>query len=366
MTNGVVRMEVVVGMAVSWATRTLLDRYVDDPSTVTCRWESTVVDVVLRHGSRSDVEALLPVFVDDPAARANLVPIFARYGDIGVAERLLDVGVEAGRLRDDVPTEVLRAVGYLGCESAERILWEHVEGASSYSYHTSMDACLGLLHLSCRGLRTEIAEALERHAGSHLFPEFLPVLAGKTGDPSWLGRLVEWGETRASTDCNGGLILGIALHGDAGRAEFARLLWNPHWEAYGGGTGSDRWAYAGARALGLGMPRLYADLIAALNSDTDPERQRHCIATFTALLRHWENREWLGLRMAPEPDESGDALCDLLFEWSSPHEDDSLIGLARRVLDGDDDGLVAELYHLEALLRRNARHEMELRAITSR
>ncbi|MFF1916298.1 hypothetical protein ACFVYE_32885 [Streptomyces sp. NPDC058239] len=33
--------------------------------------------MVLRHGSRPDVEALLPVFLDDPGAREELVPIGA-------------------------------------------------------------------------------------------------------------------------------------------------------------------------------------------------------------------------------------------------------------------------------------------------
>ncbi|MEV8031692.1 hypothetical protein [Streptomyces sp. NPDC086182] len=358
-------------MGISWATRELLDRYASDPKTVTWRWESMVVDVVLRYGSRSDVEALLPVFLDDPGAREKLVPIFARHGDVGVAERLLEAGVEAGRLRDGVPTGVLHAVGYLGCESAERMLWEHVERPHydhherpRYDHHEAMDACLGLLHLPCQGLRTEIAEALERHVGSGLFPEFLPILATKTGDPSWLGRLVEWGESGASTDCNGGLILGIAAHGDAARAEFNRLLWNPRWQAYGGGTGSDRWAYAGARLLGLGMPELYAELVARLNSDESTDGKRHCVETFSALLSHRVERSWTGLRTAPEPDESGDALCDLLFEWSSPHEDDSLIGLAGRVL-GHEDRLVTELYHLEAALRSEARHELELRVVAS-
>lgn len=323
-----------------------------------------VVDMVLRYGSRSDAEALLPVFLDDPGARERLVPIFARHGDISVAERLMEASVETGRLRDGVPTGVLHAVGYLGCESAERMLWDHVKGPH-HDHHEAMDACLGLLHLSCKGLRTEIAEALERHVGSSLFPEFLPILATKTGDPAWLGRLVEWGEGGASTDCNGGLILGIAVHGDAARAEFTRLLWNPRWEAYGGGTGSDYWAYVGARVLGLGMQDLYAELVARLNSDLGSDDKQHCMETFTALLRHWVDRRWVGLRLAPDPDESGDALCNLLFEWSSPHEDDSLIGLAGRVL-GHDDRLVAELYHLEETLRSEARHELELRVVTSR
>jgi len=338
----------------------LLDRYTSDPATVNRRWESMVVDVVLRYGSRSDVEALLPVFLDDPKAREQLVPVFARHGDIGVAERLLEASVEAGRLRDGVPAGVLHAVGYLGCESAERMLWEHVEGP----YDQSTNACLGLLHLPCRDLRAEIAEALERHVGSSLFPEFLPALATKTGDPSWLGKLVAWGEGGASTDCNCGLILGIALHGDAARADFTRLLWNPRWEAYGGGTGSDRWAYAGARVLGLGMPELYADLVSRLNADTGSDEKRHCIKTFTAILSRRGDREWVGLRTAPYPDESSEALCRLLFEQSSPHEGDSLIGLAGRVL-GHDDRLVTTLHDLETALRTEARHELELRAATS-
>ncbi|MEU6536624.1 hypothetical protein [Streptomyces sp. NPDC047000] len=350
-------------MGISPATRALLDRYQSGTGAVPWRWESTVVDVVLRYGSRADAEALLPAFLDDPEAREALVPVFARRGGPGTAEQLLDVCVENGRLRDGVPTGVLHAVGYLGCETAERVLWAHV-GGESYDHYVSKDACLGLLHLPCRGLRDEISGALERHAGAHLFPEFLPVLATKTGDPAWLGRLVEWGEGDASTDCNGGLILGIALHGgNAARVEFTRLLWNPYWEAYGGGTGSDHWAYAGARVLGLGMPDLYAGLVERLDSGVGSSVERHCLAAFSALLGHWTEKPWLGLRMAPDPEESSDALSGLLFDWSTPHQDDSLIGLAGRAL-GHDDILVTRLRHTEAILRNETRHELELQVIT--
>ncbi|WP_324783936.1 hypothetical protein [Streptomyces sp. H51] len=43
-------------------------------------WESMAVHVVLRYGSRADAEALLPVFLDAPAQRDHLVPVFARHG----------------------------------------------------------------------------------------------------------------------------------------------------------------------------------------------------------------------------------------------------------------------------------------------
>ncbi len=363
-------------MAISWAARTLLDRYGSDPTAVPRQWESMAVEVVLRYGSRSDAEALLPVFLADPTRRKRLVAVFARHGDVRMGERLLEACVDAGRLRDGVPSEVLHAVGYLGCESAQRTAWAHVTGPQC-EYDESKDACLGLLHLSCREVQSEIAQALEQHFGAAFFPEFLPVLATKTGDPSWREKLVEWGEEGASTDCNGGLILGVALHGgaahaggaarggDAARAAFIRLLWNPRWEAQGGGTGSDRWAYAGARVLGIGIPQLYGDLVTRLHSDMDTADKRHCLATFTALLHLWVQRTWLGLRMASEPEENSAALCDLLFEWSSPHADDSLMGLADRAL-GHDDPIIRTLYHLEETLRGAARHELELRAATSR
>ncbi|MFC7760021.1 hypothetical protein ACFQY4_19870 [Catellatospora bangladeshensis] len=343
------------------ATRELLDRYRTASPAVTWRWESAVVEVILRHGSTSDARALLATFLDDPEARRRLVPVFARHGDPSTAGQLVAACLDGGRLRAGVPAEVLHAVGFLGYEPAERTLWEHVEGP----YDEAMNACLGLLHLPCRGLRTDIAGALERHFGANLFPEFLPVLAAKTGDPSWLGRLVEWGEGGASTDCNGGLILGIALHGGRARPAFTQLLWNPLWEAHGPGTGSDYWAYAGARVLGLSMAELYAELGARLQSDADIDDKRHCLSVFTALLGYWAGRPWLGLRSAPDPAETSDALRDLLFAWSTPNRDDSLIGLAGQVLDSGDRDL-ARLHELENELHIRAVHEVEIRSLAHR
>ncbi|MEU8078723.1 hypothetical protein AB0B31_25180 [Catellatospora citrea] len=348
-------------MAVLRATRELLDGYGSASPAVRWRRESTVVDVILRHGSLADAQALLPVFVENPEARRRLVPIFARHGDASTAGLLLAACTAAGQLREGVPAEVLHAVGFLGYEPAERMLWDHVEGL----YPESMNACLGLLHLPCDGLRTEIAQALRRHHGAGLFPEFLPVLATKTGDPSWLGRLVQWGEGGASTDCNGGLILGIALHGERARAEFTQLLWNPWWEANGGGTGSDRWAYAGARVLGLSMSDLYAGLSARVRSDAGTEDKRHCLETFVALLGYWAGRPWLGLDRAPDPTETCDMLLDLLFEWSTPDRDDSLIGLAGGVLDHGD-RVLARLYELENELQVRAAHELEVHTLMAR
>ncbi|MBA0050929.1 hypothetical protein E0L36_08485 [Streptomyces sp. AJS327] len=115
----------------------------------------------------------------------------------------------------------------------------------------------------------------------------------------------------------------------------------------------------GARRYGL-----HADLVRRLRSDADPREKRCDPATLVALSRLWGHRGWTGARMAPDPEESGDALCSPLFDCSTPHGDAPLIGLAGRVLDHGD--RLDEPYTLEEALQREARHEAELRELTTR
>jgi hypothetical protein len=304
-------------------------------------WVQAAVATMRRRGSLDDARALLPAFLAEPELLVDMVPVLAEHGDVAIAERLAQACTVEGRLREDVPDVVLHALGYLGYEPAERLLWHYAEELhppSSYFFGVP-EACLGLLHLSCAGVRDEIGQALERNADRPLFPEFLPILAPKTGDPSWLRRLVHWGREIASTDCNGGLILGIALFG--ARDEFLRMLWDPRWEAYGDGTGSGHWAYVGARVLGIDMAHLDGEVRA------DPDRHR--LRVIRSLLAGWVQRPWLGVRAAREPSESRDGLRRLLFEPSGPDLDDSLLGLARCIL-GSDDGIVADLRELRLSL----------------
>ncbi|MET7988358.1 hypothetical protein [Streptomyces sp. NPDC005281] len=324
------------------------------------QWESMAAEAVLRHGGSADAEALLPLFLSAPAGHAALVPVLARHGDRRLAARLLEATVDGGRLRDGVPSSVLHAVGRLGYTPATPLLWEHLDS----SWDESKDACLGLLHLPCEDLRDAIAEALEKHDGSALFPEFLPVLAPKTKDPAWLDRLVAWGENHASVDCNGGLILGISLYGDHARAAFTRLLWDARWDSCDTGTGSALWTYAGTRVLGLGLPRLYAELRARLRTCADPDDQWDDLRSFITLLRLRCLNVWTGVEAAEAQPESYDTLYSVLF---TPTADDSdtLIEIADRVF-GSDDALSAEVHHLEAALETAATHEWALRAATSR
>ncbi|MFF0203390.1 hypothetical protein [Streptomyces sp. NPDC005017] len=348
-------------MTLSPAAQAILDRCArDDAPGVSWQWESMAAEAVLRHGGPADAEALLPLFLSAPVAHDALVPVLARHGDRRLAARLLEATVEGGRLRDDVPSVVLQAVGRLGYAPAVPLLWEHVDG----SHYVSRDACLGLLHLPCEELRSEIGEALEKYEGAALFPEFLPVLAPKTEDPAWLDRLVAWGEDHASVDCNGGLILGISLHGDRGRAAFTRLLWKDRWEACGTSTGSALWTYAGTRVLGIGLPQLYADLRARLRADADPDVQWDALQSFITLLRLRCADVWTGVAAAEAHAENLDALYSVLFS-PTPDDGDTLTELADRVF-GSGDPLSDEVRHLEDTLRAAAVHEWSFRAVTSR
>ncbi|MGW1065641.1 hypothetical protein ACWD4F_14140 [Streptomyces aureus] len=347
-------------MTLSPAAQAILDRYSDGTAEVSWLWESMVAEAVLRHGGPADAEALLPLFLAAPAAHDALVPVLARHGDRRLAERLLEATVEGGRLREGVPSGVLHAVGRLGYTPATSLLWEHVDD----SYDVSKDACLGLSHLPCEELRGAITESLEKHEGAALFPEFLPVLATKTQDPGWLDRLVAWGGNHASTDCNGGLILGIALHGEQARPAFTRLLWDTRWDACDRGTGSALWTYASTRVLGLDLPQLYADLRELVRTGADPDVRRDAVRSFLTLVEFRCAEPWTGVAAAEARLESSDTLYHLLF--AQPSEDgDTLTELADRVFEKDEhySGAVRAL---EDSLRTEAAHEWALRAVTSR
>jgi hypothetical protein len=300
--------------------------------------------IILRHGSRADAEAVLAVFLTAPERGSTLVPILAEHGDASLAQRLEAACLSEGSLREGVPDEVLHCLGYLGSEPAQGMLWEHAR--ASKDWYQQRSACLGLLHLSCRGLETDITRELARYEGQNVFPEFLPALAFKTGEPTWLKRLVAWGEHAASTDCNGGLILGIALDGAAGRPHFEQLLWSERWEAHGGGTGSERWTYAGTRILGIALRELYEALRKQLAEPTSRRSPLQALRVFLALLDSWLRRPWLGLRGAREPTESPAELHALLFRWTTPDRDDSIKGLARELLQAEK-RLGSELHRLE-------------------
>ncbi|MEV4512105.1 hypothetical protein AB0K00_24440 [Dactylosporangium sp. NPDC049525] len=320
-------------------------------------WVRAAVRAIRRSGDADDASALLPVFLRDPAAGNALLPVLACHGDPSTAEALLSV--------HERNPEVLHAVGYLGHEAAALILWDQVLRGD---WDAQCAAVLGLVHLRCDGI--DVGAELRRHEGHGLFPELLPALAVKTGDPTWAERLLDWGTNHASTDCNGGLLLGLALLGDAGREAFDLALWSPTWETWSGSTGTVRWALRGALAAGLSVTDLRGRFDAHVAAATDPHDRTNAVLVLTGVLDCWLDDQWTGLRAAAPPPETKERAYRLLFEG-----DDALDEVAERLVrDARDDGhtevepglpighVLRQVYALRRRLDDAVRHEAELTA----
>ncbi|QJW96507.1 hypothetical protein [Frigoriglobus tundricola] len=286
------------------------------------------VAIIARHGGPEDADALLDVFLEAPTdyRRECVLDAVMRVGTRETARKLASECLAKGKLKEGTQAAVLHAIGFLGFAEARDALWAHARGDSDYCEQES--GALGLLNLSCDGLEGEIEAAIRACVGKSLFPEFLPVLAHKAGNPELLQTIFDLGHTTASTDCNGGIVYGIALFGEPGRSHFDRLLFDPHWETYGGGTGTEWWAYHGFRHLGGRLARLAQRV-----------RNDHASLPF----KEWEYhaRVWLELAKCglgdPLPPirtdtydhEQAAEVYGAAFDWTSADADDSLTGLVR-------------------------------------
>ncbi len=196
------------------ATKSLLDLYKND-SNHERKWElkNIYARSIAQYGSAEDVEVLLPAFLEAVEQREELIEPLMVHGDISTAKTLFTACFKKEQLRSGVPEDILHCLGYLGYLPAQAVLFEY---AKSGDYFLSKAACMGLLNLPCDGLERKIEREIKKCYGKHLFPEFIPALAIKTKNESFLPELFQLGQTTTSTDCNSGIILGIALYGEQG------------------------------------------------------------------------------------------------------------------------------------------------------
>lgn len=295
------------------ATRLLLAR--DNPFEV----RSLAGRAVAAAGGADDAAALLEGMLAAPDAM--ICRALMALGDHAVGERLLRAFVVDGTLRDGAPEEVLHALGYLGVEAAEPVLWAAAHAADHYTHR---NACIGLIDLPCTGRAAAIADAIRACHGRNLFGEFWPALAGKVGDPALVEPFIAAGAP-TSTDCFGGVLLGLALLGE--RTRFERILFDPYWEAVDRSTGNRQWCALSVRILGLSVCALHRARRDAL-SDTD-------LDVLAALVSsHATQDAFAGLRAARAPADDDLAVYGEFFAHDSP-----LDATARRRRDGGDKAL---------------------------
>lgn len=286
------------------------------------RREDAYANVVRRFGGPDDREALLAAFLRDPDRCDGLLWPLGALGDAETARRLHDRCIVGGALGEGMPSAVLHTLGLLGMEGIEEMLFDYArmarEGAD-WSAH--VDAAYGLLSLPCTSILPGIRAEVEACYGRNLFPEYVPALAHKTGDPALLEGIFTLGATTASTDCNGGIVLGIALYGEAGLPYFHRVLADRHWEAWSTSTGTAGALFGGLQVLGMGVLGLFRHLQARMPDSPDP---LHDAWIVTEMVEMWMRAGGASIRGRPAPAERASEVHAALFDYSSQRTDPSL------------------------------------------
>lgn len=113
---------------------------------------------------------------------------------------------------------------------------------------------------------------------------------------------------------------------------FKKILFDPHWETSGGGTGTDWATYKGIKKLNIKFVDLYNEIKQMpLNS----EEQEYSLQVLLALLAH---------RIIDQQSSSSESLLEIhekLYGWDDPNHSNNITDLVR------DISLSNEVYNLE-------------------
>lgn len=299
----------------------------------------SLTDAVLLCGGREDADALSEVYLEHPFdwKYSPLLSVFKKFGDSSYAEKLYNLLINDGRLIDGADTEVLALLGYLQYEPVKQTLANYAFGHTEGDYYYCKDAILGLLHFDCAEYQSVIKGEIVKCYGKGLFSEFIPALVCKLDDRNeYLEPLYELGSSYASTDCNSGIVLGFSLCGKQGERYFRKLLFDPRWETFGGGTGTDHFVYTGLKNLGI----CFAELYTQVRAMKEPKNLDYALRVLLAMLRN---------RIYDKDVDTTETLAEiylLLFGWKNENESDNIIDLLRPF--GDEQRDLA--YKLEKLL----------------
>ncbi len=333
-------------------------------------------DVIASSGDAEDAKSLLEWYMkhSEDWQYAPILQVVMRCGNMEQAAELYAYCFERGKLKDNAPDGMLHILAYMGYPLAS----EYVVDCVSSNDH---DACLALLHMPYDHHYSRLIELFDQMYGQALFPELLPALSVKWASAEYMvPKLVAWGK-QASIDCNGGLVLGIAMYGPAQKEQIKQILWDSDWELYSNGTGGHWWAYMSMPLVGLTFAELIHDLKytfglkdkvdhedherivrngeqAADASDPFKRSAEHCFDVLYSLLQLKLERVPHPLRYVTPNRESMIDLYQQLFAWSTPHVDDSILGVIGHTI-GIRHRLMERFYYLRSAMELAVRYEIE-------
>lgn len=318
---------------------------------------SSYTNAICKYGGAEDAKGLFKLFMDAPLEynRLLLLQPIMKHGDIQLAEELYDSCFYQKDLREDMPYEVLHALGYLGYIKCTETLVSLLTGDD---WHLAKNACLGLLHLPCANYESQIKSIIDRSFGKSLFDEFVPALSYKISSSSIVPKLFEWGDRNASTDCNSGIILGIALFGSDYKYMIKNILWNQNWEAHGTGTGTRTWSYIAMQHVQLTFRELIQDIRKHQDADISLNDLSYRLDVLAEMLECKLSYHDKPVRFTLTNNESITDIYSDLFDWRNEDQDDSVIGFISNKLEEKE--LLNKYYHLRDKLEMEIQHNIEL------
>lgn len=302
------------------------------------------INTMIRYGNQEDAEALYSIFIQDPLTYENgrlLEPIM-RLGDRHLAQALYKFSIIDNDLTEEAPYEVLHALGYMGVEQVTPVLIKYALESELWS--TCTFACLGLAHLTVEKYQQQLKDRLEQSINKSLFDEFLPILSFRLYDDTIVEHLYEWGDKYASTDCNAGLILGIALYGKEQKETIKNIIWSSNWQAHDMGTGTGVYTYQAMGHVGLTFEELIGDMkrfLIEIKSARELEYRLdvlHFLLTFN--LTYFSK----DIKFAKTNHENIEMLYTLLYSSSNENTDDSIFKCIKERFDRGEQFSIIESY----------------------
>ncbi len=312
---------------------------------------SSYVYAIITCGSLEDAQKITTYYISRPvnAYHTDLLSIIKELGDYGCAYKVFDYSFRKGMLKDEMSEEVLELIGFFQIQEAKPILIHYAFDGKDY--YECRSAIFGLLHFDCSDIQDKIILEIEGIYNKSFFNEYLPVLVSKLKDPRiFLEKLYELGSTVASTDCNGGIVLAFALCGELGRPYFRKVLFDPYWETYGSGTGTDKATYQGIKELNIKFVDLYQEIKKLPSKSREQEYSLHVLFV---MLSH---------RVADNqlPQESLINIYEELYGWKTPNCSDNIIDLCKNYED-----LHNKAYQLERAIENKMKEELILQNFNS-
>ncbi|MFC4777285.1 hypothetical protein ACFO9Q_10875 [Paenibacillus sp. GCM10023252] len=335
-------------------TKRLIDLIRSSPN-IDSSFVTSYTNVIVKYGGLEDAYSLFKLFIEVPADynRILLLEPIMMLGDLQLAQEIYDYCFYQKDLKEGMPSEVLHVLGHLGFTKCTETL---VSLINSNDWHISKDACLGLLHLPCNDFESYIKSIIDYSFGKSLFQEFVPALSYKISNNSMVSRLFEWGDRRASTDCNAGIILGIALFGNNHKNMIKNILWNQNWEAHDRGTGTCIWSYISMQHVELTFGELIQDIKSEVNS---MQNLRYRLDVLSELLECKLTFKKQPIRFTETNKESIADIYRDLFDWSDDDKDDSIIGIISNTLEQEVE-LLDKYYHLREKIEMKIEHNIEV------